>query len=124
MMAVYGYARVSTQDQNPALQVDALQVAGVPPGNILVEHVSGAAKCRPAFARLLDRLQPGDTLTVWKVDRLGRSTVTALETAQQLDARGVRIELTYASKDPKTPPGRLVLALLRANPELARQLTR
>jgi len=123
-MAVYGYARVSTQDQNPALQVDALQVAGVPPGNIVVEHVSGAAKCRPAFARLLDRLQAGDTLTVWKVDRLGRSTVTALETAQQLDERDVRIVITTLGVDLKTPAGRLVFGVLCQIAEFERELTR
>src|SRR5690242_4513338 len=94
-----GYARVSTDDQNPALQIDALRAAGVPEKHILVEHVSGAAAVRPKFTALTARLGAGDTLMVWKVDRLGRSTLGALETAQRLDAAGVRIVVTTLGAD-------------------------
>jgi tetratricopeptide (TPR) repeat protein len=63
----WGYARVSTDDQTTALQVDALRAAGVPAEHIVEERVSGAAKVRPTFQALLGRLEPGDELVVWKV---------------------------------------------------------
>src|SRR5690348_10031978 len=102
MGQVWGYARVSTTEQNPALQIDALRVAGVPDKHIVVEHVSGAAAVRPKFTSLTARLGRGDTLTVWKVDRLGRSTLGALETARRLDAAGVRIVVTTLGADLST----------------------
>jgi DNA invertase Pin-like site-specific DNA recombinase len=66
-----GYARVSTTDQQPQLQVDALQRAGC--YRVFTETASGAHTDRPTLAQLLDQLRPGDTLVVWKLDRLGRS---------------------------------------------------
>jgi hypothetical protein len=80
-----GYARVSTTDQQPQLQVDALQGAGC--YRVFTETASGARTDRPILEQLLDQLRPGDTLVVWKLDRLGRSlrhlvdTVTAWPTA-------------------------------------------
>jgi len=80
-----GYARVSTTDQQPQLQVDALTAAGC--YRMFTETASGAAVNRPTLEQLLDQLRPGDTLVVWKLDRLGRSlrhlvdTVTASPTA-------------------------------------------
>ena len=124
MGTTWGYARVSTLDQNPALQVDALTAAGVPAAHIVVEHVSGAAKIRPAFDRLVAGLEAGDTLTVWKVDRLGRSTLAALETAQRLDQRGVRIVITTLGVDLTTPAGRLVFGVLCQIAEFERELTK
>ena len=69
----YGYARVSTTDQDPALQLDALHAAGVDPGRILVDVASGALISRPQLDTLRDLLRPGDTLVVWRLDRFGRS---------------------------------------------------
>src|SRR5918993_648484 len=66
-----GYARVSTTDQQPQLQVDALQRAGC--YRVFTETASGARTDRPTLEQLLDQLRPGDTLVVWKLDRLGRS---------------------------------------------------
>jgi hypothetical protein len=66
-----GYARVSTVDQQPALQVDALQAAGC--YRVFTETASGAHTDRPVLEQVLDQLRPGDTLVVWKLDRLGRS---------------------------------------------------
>ena len=65
-----GYARVSTQDQHPALQLDALHAAGC--AKVFVEQASGAQRDRPQLQAALDYLRPGDTLVVWKLDRLAR----------------------------------------------------
>jgi DNA invertase Pin-like site-specific DNA recombinase len=66
-----GYARVSTQDQNPVLQLDALKTAGCE--RVFIEKASGAQRDRPGLAQALDFAQAGDTLVVWKLDRLARN---------------------------------------------------
>ena len=70
MPDVWGYARVSREDQQLDLQLDAIEAAGVPRANIVEEKESGARR-RPGFDALLERLRPGDSLVAWKVDRLG-----------------------------------------------------
>jgi DNA invertase Pin-like site-specific DNA recombinase len=82
-----GYARVSTPNQQPALQVDALQVAGC--YRVFTETASGARADRPVLAQVLDQLRPGDTLVVWKLDRLGRSLRHLVDTVTGLAERGV-----------------------------------
>jgi DNA invertase Pin-like site-specific DNA recombinase len=90
MGTTWGYARISTEDQELGLQITALRAAGVPMANIIQEKASGkAGGDRPFYAALLDRLKDGDRLVVWKVDRLGRSTLESLNTAKDLDDRGV-----------------------------------
>jgi len=102
-MAIWGYARVSTEDQQLGLQVSALTEAGVPPRHIVREKASAKASTdRPKYAELLAKLGDGDKLVVWKVDRLGRSTLDALNTARDLDARGVHIVITTLGVDLKT----------------------
>ena len=121
MGEIYGYARVSTEDQELGLQVSALRAAGVPDTNIVQETASGKAGAeRPLYAALLARLEDGDRLVVWKVDRLGRSTLDALNTAKDLDARGVHIVITTLGIDLKTPGGRLVFGVMAQIAELAR----
>ena len=66
-----GYARVSTSDQDAALQVDALKAAGC--YRVFVDVISGSLAARPELDKLLDQIRPGDTLVVWRLDRLGRS---------------------------------------------------
>ena len=124
MAEVWGYARISTDDQNPASQVDALLAAGVPAGRVVVETVSGAAKVRPLFAELAGRLGAGDTLMVWKVDRLGRNTLDALQTAKRLDEAGVRVVITTLGVDLKSPAGRLVFGVMAQIAEFERELIR
>jgi DNA invertase Pin-like site-specific DNA recombinase len=121
MRQVWGYARVSTSEQNPALQIDALTAAGVPEDRIVVEKISGAAKVRPLFAELIERLRKGDTLMVWKVDRLGRRTIDALQTAERLTKAGVRIVVTTLGVDLHTPAGRLVFGVLSQIAEFERE---
>jgi len=124
-MAVWGYARVSTEDQELGLQVSALTEAGVPPRHIVREKKSGRPGAdRPKYADLLAKLGDGDKLVVWKVDRLGRSTLDALNTARDLDARGVHIVITTLGVDLKTPSGRLVFGLMAQIAEFERELIR
>jgi DNA invertase Pin-like site-specific DNA recombinase len=123
-MAVWGYARVSTDDQNTAPQVDALIAAGVPRETLVEEYISGAAKDRPKFVALLLRLQSGDTLMVWKICRLGRNTLAALQTAEEMNARGVRIVITTLGIDMTTPAGKLVFGILAQLAEFEREQIR
>jgi predicted site-specific integrase-resolvase len=85
-----GYARVSTQDQYPALQLDALHAAGC--AKVFVEQASGAQRDRPQLQAALDYARSGDTLVFWKLDRLARSLKQLIETIELLTAR----ELTAA----------------------------
>ncbi len=82
-----GYAPVSTTDQQPHLQVDALQRAGC--YRVFTETASGARTDRPSLEQLLDQLRPGDTLVVWKLDRLGRSLRHLVDTVTGLADRGI-----------------------------------
>jgi len=117
-----GYARVSTTDQDTRLQLDALRDAGCE--RIYEEHASTRSE-RPVFAQVLDVLRDGDTLIVWKLDRLGRSLIQLVNTVNDLAAKniGVRV-LTGVPIDTTTAAGRLQLALFAALAEFERDLTR
>jgi DNA invertase Pin-like site-specific DNA recombinase len=81
-----GYARVSTRDQNPALQIDALTGAGC--DRVFTEKASGAQRDRPELRAALDYIRAGDTLVVWKLDRLARSVRQLVETAEDISRKG------------------------------------
>ncbi len=119
MPAIWGYARVSPEDQALALQLDALEAAGVPPAHIMKEKESGARQ-RPIFEALLKKLKTGDSLVAWKVDRLGRDALAALTVARDLDALGVRIVITTLGVDSSTPAGRMVFGVLAQLAEFER----
>ncbi len=119
MPAVWGYARVSREDQVLSLQLDALESAGVLLANIVQEKESGARQ-RPAFDALLKKLQPGDSLMTWKVDRLGCDALAALTVARDLAARRVRIVITTLGVDSSTPAGRMVFGVLAQLAEFER----
>ena len=87
MAHLLGYARTSTGDQHPDLQVDALKAAGC--YRVFLDTASGALAARPALDQVLDQLRPGDTLVVWKLDRLGRSLRHLVDTIAALADRGV-----------------------------------
>src|SRR5689334_12082316 len=123
-MAVFGYARVSTDDQDVALQVDALRAAGVPAENVIEETIGGAKSAKPKLDALVARLTANDTLMVWKVDRLGRSVLDALMLVKRLDDAGVRIVITTLGADLKTPAGRLVMGMMLQIAEFERELIR
>lgn len=121
-MGTYGYARVSTADQNTAAQVAALTAVGVAAGDVVAETVSGAvpAARRPLLASLVGRLRAGDVLAVAKLDRLGRDAADLLGVLADLDRRGVTIRLLDMGADTSTAAGRLVVAVLAAVAEWER----
>lgn len=121
-MAMFGYARVSTVDQDLALQLDALQAAGC--DRIFEEKASGARADRPELARALDVLREGDRLAVWRLDRLGRSLAHLIETVNGLGARGVGFVSLTEGIDTSTAGGRLVFHFFGALAEFERELIR
>jgi len=82
----FGYARVSTQDQNLSLQIEALTQAGC--NKIFEDKISGSRAERPGLAKLLEMMRDGDTLVVWKLDRLGRSVKNLVDLVGELHKRG------------------------------------
>ncbi|KJZ30345.1 invertase [Paracoccus sp. S4493] len=122
-MPLIGYARVSTSDQDLALQIDALKAAGVT--RIFEDRgVSGANTDRPGLGAALSFLREGDTLVVWKLDRLGRSMTHLLQTVTELESRGVNFRSLTETVDTTTPTGRLVFHLFGALGQFERDLIR
>lgn len=115
-----GYARVSTVDQDPALQLDALAKAGC--ARTFADQASGAVTSRPELNRLLEVLLPGDTLVVWKLDRLGRSLTHLLATVTALADRGVGFRSLTEGIDTTTAAGRMVFSIFGALAEFERAL--
>lgn len=113
-----GYARVSTLDQNFDLQSDALNGAGC--AEIFSDVASGARDKRPGLDQALARLQSGDTLIVWKLDRLGRSMKHLVETVNDLAARGVDFQSVQEKIDTTTSAGRFFFHVFAAIAEFER----
>ena len=124
-MALIGYARVSTESQHVDLQKDALRKAGCE--RVFEDIISGAKTERQGLDAALAYLREGDTLVVWKLDRLGRSMVHLVNTVQGLAARGVGLKVLTgqgAAIDTTTAPGKLVFGILAALAEFERDLIR
>jgi len=117
-----GYARVSTAEQNPDLQVDELTEAGC--WKVWTDHASGALDRRPQLEEVLGQLRPGDTLVVWRLDRLGRSLRHLIEVVTRLDERGVGFRSLRESIDTTTAGGRLVFHLFGALAQFEREIIR
>ncbi|MBO0863465.1 MAG: recombinase family protein [Mycobacterium sp.] len=117
-----GYARVSTIDQHPELQLDALEAAGCQ--RIFADHVCSVADDRPELARCLDHLREGDTLVVWRLDRLGRSVRDLIDRVAGLEQRSVGFRSLSEHIDTTTPPGKLVFHIFAAIAEFERDLIR
>ncbi|EQD74022.1 resolvase domain-containing protein, partial [mine drainage metagenome] len=117
-----GYARVSTSDQDTALQRDALHAAGV--AKVFEDVASGAKADRPGLAAARAYLREGDTLIVWKLDRLGRSLPHLVQTVTELAQRGVGFRSLTEAIDTTTPNGRLVFHLFAALADFERDLIR
>jgi DNA invertase Pin-like site-specific DNA recombinase len=117
-----GYARVSTQDQHPALQLDALHAAGCV--KVFVEQASGAQRERPQLQAALDYARPGDTLVVWKLDRLARSLRQLIETVEQLEAPGIGFMSLTENIDTTTPGGKLIFHIFGALAEFEGSIIR
>ncbi len=117
-----GYARVSTQDQNLDLQLDALDRAGAE--KVFTDTASGAKASRPGLDEALSHLRSGDTLVVWKLDRLGRSLRHLIDTIQALSNRGIGFKSLQESIDTTTSGGKLVFHVFGALAEFERDLIR
>src|SRR6266487_3183825 len=122
-MAIFGYARVSTRDQNLAGQIAELQAAGC--GNIYKEKASGARTDRPELAKAIRRLEAGDVLVVTRLDRLARSTRDLLNILDAIGKAGAGFKsLKDTWADTTTPHGRLMLTVLGGLAEFERELIR
>jgi DNA invertase Pin-like site-specific DNA recombinase len=117
-----GYARVSTGDQDSSLQLDALQAAGC--AKMFQEKASGAQRERPQLMAALDYLRQGDTLVVWKLDRLARSLKQLIETVEGLEMRGIGLCSLTEAIDTTTAGGRLIFQIFGALAEFERQVIR
>lgn len=117
-----GYARVSTQDQNPALQLDALNGAGCE--KVFTEKASGALRERPQLKAALDYMRSGDTLVVWKLDRLARSIKQLIETVEEMGERGIGLRSLTEAIDTTTAGGKLVFHVFAALAEFERGVIR
>jgi DNA invertase Pin-like site-specific DNA recombinase len=115
-----GYGRVSTRDQNPDSQGDALAAAGCQ--RIYIDKASGKLADRPELAAALDYLRPGDTLVITRLSRAARSLRHLLELADELRERGVDLVVLKQGIDTTTPTGRLVFHLLGAIDEFTQEL--
>ena len=115
-----GYARVSTDEQNPALQFDALQRAGCQ--RVFTDCASGARTTRPSLDQTLGVLKEGDTLVVWKLDRLGRSLSHLIALISHLEARGIAFRSLSEAIDTGTAGGRLLFHVMGALAEFERAL--
>ncbi|MEI6715794.1 MAG: recombinase family protein [Verrucomicrobiota bacterium] len=116
----FGYCRVSTKDQNTKVQEEALNLAGCE--RIFTETASGGNWDRPELHRLLDQLRAGDTLTVWKLDRLSRSLKDLLNILEKLHAVGAGFRSTTEAIDTTTPAGRMMMQMVGAFAEFERSI--
>ncbi|MGB7337505.1 MAG: recombinase family protein, partial [Phototrophicaceae bacterium] len=118
-----GYARVSTQDQNPELQLDALKKAGCE--KLFVEKASGAQRDRPELTMMLKQAaRAGDTIVVWKMDRLARSLKQLIETVEMLEDKEIGLRSLTESIDTTTSGGRLIFHIFGALAEFERSIIR
>lgn len=117
---IYGYCRVSSQDQNCNLQLDALKKAGCE--QIFVEHgVSGAKVSRPELDRMLSVIQPQDTIIVWKMDRLGRSMAHLASLVERFKNQKIKLISITEGFDISNVMGRAMCALLAIAAEIERE---
>lgn len=121
-MARIGYARVSTTDQDLALQRDALAAAECE--RVFEDRASGARADRPGLVQALAYARSGDVLVVWKLDRLGRSMSHLIDTVRDLDGRGIGLRSLTEQIDTTTPGGRLIFHVFGALGQFERDLIR
>lgn len=118
-----GYARVSTEEQNLALQIEALRADGC--ALICEDKASGTAADRKGLSDALERCAAGDVLVVWKLDRLGRSLIDLVALVEALQARGAGLKILTgqgAQLDTTKPDGRMIFSMLAAMAQFEREL--
>ena len=116
-----GYARVSTQDQNLDLQTEALTKVGCK--KIYNDKISGSRAERPGLTKALEMLREGDTLVVWKLDRLGRSVKNLVDLVGELHQQGIQFKSLTDAIDTGTPSGRFFFHVMASLAEMERELT-
>lgn len=122
MSVSLGYARISTSDQDAALQIDALNQAGC--YKVFVDQASGSLDERPELSKLLDQIRPGDTLVVWRLDRLGRSIRHLIDSLTELSGKEVGFRSLTENIDTTTSGGRLIFHIFAALAQFERDLIR
>jgi DNA invertase Pin-like site-specific DNA recombinase len=122
MADLLGYARVSTTEQDASLQLDALRAAGCL--KVFTDKASGSLDRRPQLDRLLDQLRPGDTIVVWRLDRLGRSLKHLIQLIEDLAEKEVGFRSLTEGMDTTTSGGKLVFSIFGALAEFERSLIR
>ena len=122
MSTLIGYARVSTDDQNAQLQIDALTAAGCL--KVFTDKASGSLAYRPQLDKMMDQLRSDDVVVVWRLDRLGRSLKNLITLVEDLAGRGVEFRSLSESIDTSTANGRLFFSLMGALAEFERDLIR
>jgi DNA invertase Pin-like site-specific DNA recombinase len=118
----WGYGRVSTRDQNPDSQHDALLEAGIAPGRMFIEKASTRLAVRPKFEELRKLLSEGDTVVVTKLDRVGRSVMDLITIANELQAQGVALEILSGSFNRDDPMGKAFFNITATFAELERDM--
>ncbi|MDC9598579.1 recombinase family protein [Xenorhabdus anantnagensis] len=116
----FGYARISTHEQNAGLQLDQLRQAGCE--EIFCETASGIKAARPVLEQLLSKMRPGDVIVIWKLDRLGRSLRHLIELVNQLMEKGIGLKSLHDPVDTTNAQGRLVFNIFASLAEFERDL--
>lgn len=118
-----GYARVSTADQSAQMQINALIAFGVPKNRIYSENMSGAKKHRPALKQAMRVLREGDTLVVWKLDRVARSIRNLLDILEELEENGIAFRSITDNIETETPSGKLLIHIMGSIAEFERSIS-
>ena len=117
---LFGYARVSTIDQNPDLQLDALRIAGCE--RIFTDKSSGASQNRPQFKEVFNYLRKNDVLVIWKLSRLARSLKQIIAIVSDMDEKGIGLRVLTQNIDTTTPEGRPLFHMIAAFDEFQREI--